>query len=163
MTQPKPNRRRILLIVLGMLVVLALAGYWILRSIAIAVFSSDSATPTAAEYAAWVKLEIPATVQNWRSYGEGFQDWYVQARFELPLEELPKFLNDNKLELAPNLTQPPENVFKQSWFDPKPPLEVYELKSSETQQASTASGFYPTVYLERSGSIIVVYIVAFDT
>lgn len=159
---PKPNPRRTALIISGVVVLALLLGYWGLRSAAVAIFSDNSATPTAAEYADWVKLEIPPAAQNWRAYGQGFQDWYIQARFELPPEELPGFLSGNNL-VRVNLPQPPENVYKQSWFDPQPPLEVYELKSSETQQSSTTSGFYPTVYIKRGGPTLVVYIIAFDT
>ena len=162
MTTPKPNRRKTLLIVLGVLGLALLVGFFILRSIGIAIFSSSSETPTAAEYSAWVKLEIPAAAQNWNAYGEGFMDWFVQARFELPPEELPGFLNANKLELSSE-NDLPQNVFKKDWFNPKGPLEVYQLPSPDTVQGQTASGFYPTVYIERNGATVIVYITAFTT
>lgn len=155
------SQRKLLWIVLGV-IVLSLLSYWGLHAAADAIFSSTPTTPTAQEYSDWVKLEIPSTAQNWKAYGEGFMDWYVQARFEIKPEELASFLQKNNLERI-HLNQPPENALKQSWFNPKAPLEVYQLISSQTQQASTASGFYPTVYVERNDPTIVVYIIAFNT
>ncbi len=163
MTRPPRPQPTGLLLALGGIVLLGLVGYWMFRSLTASVFSNNTAFPTSAEYAAWVGLRIPATAQNWQSYAEGFQDWFVQARFELSPEALPRFLSENNLVRAPELNGPPQNLLKQDWFNPRPPLEVYQLRSSQTQQARTASGFYPTVYIERGPSSIVVYITAFNT
>lgn len=163
MTTPPRRQRTRLLFALAGVVLLGLAGYWMFRSLTAPVFSNNTAFPTSMEYAAWLGLRIPATAQNCQSYAEGFQDWFVQARFELPPEALPRFLSENNLMRAPELNGLPQNQLKQDWFNPKPLLEVYQLRSSQTQQARTASGFYPTVYIERGPSSIVVYITAFNT
>jgi hypothetical protein len=152
--------RKVLWIALGLAGLLGLGGVGMKWLFADAINQTINLTPQ--EFSDWVKLQIPSTAQNWKAYGEGFQDWYILARFELPAEELPAFLKANGLVPAP-LDEPPEDVLNLSWFRPKAPLEVYELMSSDTKQASTASGFYPTVYVELAGPTVVLYIVAFDT
>ncbi len=156
------QRRKILWIVLGVVGLVGMGGIGIFRLVADRIFNSQTANLTPKEFSDWVKLQIPPTVRNWKAYGQGFQDWYIQVRFELPAEELSAFLKANGL-VPINFNQSPENLLKQSWFSPKPPFEVYQLKSSQTKQASTASGFYPTVYVEQHGSNVVVYIAAFNT
>lgn len=141
------QRRKVLWIVLGVVGLVGMGGMGILRLVANSFFSSRTTHLTPQEFSDWVKLYIPSTAQNWKAYGEGFQDWYIQVRFELSSEELPAFLKANGL-VPTQLKQSPENALEQSWFSPKPPFEVYELESSETKQTSTASGFYPTVYVE---------------
>lgn len=162
MNLPSFNRRKALWVIGGVVVAGLLMGIAAFRSLFSSPFTTRRGTPNAQQFSDWVKLAIPPTAQNWQSYAEGFQDFLVQARFELNSTELEGFLQKNNLVKSSD-TAPPDNALKQSWFRPGPTLEVYELKPSQTQKASTTSGFYAKVYVERKGGSVVVYIVAFDT
>jgi hypothetical protein len=162
MNLPPFNRRKALWVIGGVVVAGLIMGIAALRALSSNVLATSKGTPNAQQFSDWVKLAIPPTAQNWQAYAEGFQDWLVQARFELNPAELEGFLRQNQL-VPISETAPPDNPLKQSWFRPGPTLEVYGLKPSDTQQAATASGFYPLVYIERNNRVVVVYITAFDT
>jgi hypothetical protein len=157
----KINRRKALWVVGGVVVAGLLMGLAALRSLSSGLFSTSKVVPTAPEFSKWTGLQIPGSGQNWQAYAEGWQDWFVQARFEMPASELAGFLQGNNLEPSSD-TGPPDNPLKQSWFKPGS-VEVYEVRASAAGQASTKTGFYPKVYVENKGSTVVIYITAFNT
>jgi hypothetical protein len=123
-------------------------------------FESDTASPTASQYSEWVGLWLPEGVQNFQAYGEGWQDWLVEARFEMPTSQLPEFLERNKLQLGDSVNSLESN-YKLEWFSSKAKLESYELISSSEGVPSTSTFFYPSVLLDTSSpEKIIVYIVA---
>jgi hypothetical protein len=123
-------------------------------------FESDTASPTASQYSEWVGIWLPKDVQNFQAYGEGWQDWLVEARFEMPASELSEFLERNKLQRGDSVTGLESN-YKLEWFSSKAKLESYGIIPLEEGIASTPTFFYPCVLLDTSSpEKIIVYIVA---
>jgi hypothetical protein len=125
-------------------------------------FASSIETPNATQYAAWVGIWLPDDVQKFQSYGEGWQDWLVEARFELSASQFAAFLERNNLERIASQTIP-ESSYKLDWFSSNAKLESYELKPLPDQAAQTSTGFYPSVWMDTSlPEKVIVYIKAFD-
>lgn len=158
------ERHKRAIIIISVVVLLLFAAF---MSFAIysarTLFESGKATPTATQYSEWVGIWLPENVQNFQAYGEGWQDWLVEARFEIPASELAKFLERNKLQQS-DLESDLESSYKLEWFSATAKLEQYEIKPLPDQAAQTATGFYPSFWLDKTNSDrVIVYIKAFDT
>lgn len=160
-SRQKPIRIVLVVVVLALVAGLGFVWYTV-SGIASSVFSTRTDSPTATAFSDWVKLKIPAGAWNWQAYAKGFQDWLVQARFEIPASDVPAFLAANTLERLPSASRP-QNMLKQPWFNPTRALEAYRLRPVSDEQVTTPSGFYPTVFLEPQQDVVVVYIFAFTT
>ncbi len=128
------------------------------------VFESDTSTPTASQYSEWVGIWLPQDVQHFQAYGEGWQDWLVEAKFEMSAAQLPEFLERNKLQPS-DLEGDLESSYKLEWFSAKSTLEQYEVKPSpESAGSTTSTGFYPAIWVDDANSDkVTIYIKAFDT
>jgi hypothetical protein len=153
---------RIVLVVFGLALLTGLGFAWYTVSgMASSVFSTRTDSPTVTAFSDWVKLKLPASTRNWQAHAEGFQDWLVQARFELPVSDVPAFLVANRLQRLPGASRP-QNVLKLPWFNPVHALEAYKLRPVSDEQVTTPSGFYPTVFLEpQKTGVVTVYIWAY--
>jgi hypothetical protein len=124
-------------------------------------FESDTVSPTASQYSEWVGICLPENMQNFQAYSKGWQDWLVEARFEMPASELPEFLEHNKLQPS-EVGSAFESSYKLEWFASAASPKPYNLVSLPDQSPQTSTGFYPTVWIEKTNSVTVtVYI--FDT
>jgi hypothetical protein len=124
------------------------------------IFESDTVTPTASQYSEWVGIWLPKDVQNFQAYGEGWQDWLVEAKFEMPASQLSEFLERNKLQPGDSVIGLESN-FKLEWFSSTAKLESYTIMPSSEAVPSTPTFFYPSVLLDTSNPEEVrVYIVA---
>jgi hypothetical protein len=126
-------------------------------------FSSDIATPTLTQYRDWVGLWLPDDTQNFQAYGEGWQDWLIEARFELSASAFTKFVARNNLEkvASQNLT---ESSYGLEWFTSTVRLEAYSLKALPESAVSTSTGFYPTIWVDdTTPDKTIVFIRANDT
>lgn len=117
---------------------------------------------------AWIGLDFPDSLSGLRSHAEGWQDYQVFVRFEMPTRELEGFLKRNTLEPTPNLVYALENTsLEKAWWKPEALKQatMYHLKSSsDTVQPSTKTFFYPTVVIGPStGDSVTVYVYAFNT
>lgn len=156
------SNRWIIGVVSGVILAFIGMGLWGLFSVN-QLFKNSSAAPTQGGFVKWVGVKVPAEATQFRAYAEGWQDWIVEARFELPNTRVAGFLAENGLVR----TEPSnglESSLKQAWFSSSATLERYELESLPEKAASLPSGFYPTVWLDASKpSITTVFIRAFDT
>jgi hypothetical protein len=126
-------------------------------------FESDTVSPTASQYSEWVGICLPENMQNFQAYSKGWQDWLVEARFEMPASELPKFLERNKLQPS-EVGSALESSYKLEWFASADKLESYKLKPLLESDASTSTGFYPEIWVDEvSPAKVIVYIKSFDT
>lgn len=126
-------------------------------------FETEKVTPTAGQYSEWVGLWLPANVQNFQAYGEGWQDWLVEAKFELSAAEFAEFVERNNLQLL-DVQSVVETGYDLEWFQSSKVLEQYEIKPLPESSASTATGFYPSVWVDTSSpDRVTIYIKAFDT
>jgi hypothetical protein len=126
-------------------------------------FDSGEVTPTSSDYAQWLGLWLPENLQNFQVYGEGWQDWLIEARFEMSASELPEFLERNTLQ-ATGVERSIESSYQLEWFSSKEQLEVYEIVPLPNQSVPTSTGFYPTVWLDTTNpERVIVYIGAHDT
>jgi predicted PurR-regulated permease PerM len=156
------HKRTIMIVLAALTIVLGALTAFALYSVR-TLFASDKATPTAQQYSEWVGLWLTDDVQNFQAYGEGWQDWLVEARFELPASTLPEFLERNGFVSSESQSLV-ESSYKLEWFTSTAPLEHYEIKPSPDSAASTSTGFYPSVWLDTADSeSVVVYIKANDT
>jgi hypothetical protein len=72
------------LIIAGSVVLFLIVGFYVIALYSVrTLFNSDSAAPTASQYSEWVDLWLPQDVQNFQAYGEGWQDWLLEVRFEI--------------------------------------------------------------------------------
>jgi hypothetical protein len=148
------------LIALGVVLILLGVGFVLLTRWAVNdLFESSTATPSATEYAAWTGMWLPNNLQNFQAYAEGWQDWFIEAHFEILPADLPEFLGRNNLQRI-NSDGTLSSSFDLEWFTPTDKLEAYEIKPG----GSTSTGFYPTIWLDQtSPDRVIVYIKAFDT
>jgi hypothetical protein len=158
------NKHRRALFITGSVMLLLVIGFYALALYSVrTLFDSDSATPTARQYSEWVGLWLPEDMENFQAYGEGWQDWLVEARFELTVSQLAEFLERNNLQRNDSETLP-ESSYGLEWFRATGRLETYEIKPSPSSAVSTSTGFYPSIWVNSSEiEKITVYIKAFDT
>jgi hypothetical protein len=122
-----------------------------------------------AELEQWIGLDFPSSASNMRSHAEGFQDWQVFVRFEMPKSDLQEFLRLNKLEPESNPnTQLSNTDLERDWWKPdgstKPLLFVPKVKLEGTPQPSTKTGFFPTIQVsDLEGGRVLVFVNAFNT
>jgi hypothetical protein len=155
--------RSAILSLLVVMVLLYIGSILVARWAVNDLFASSIETPNATEYAAWVGIWLPNNVQKFQSYGEGWQDWLVEARFEVSASQFAAFLERNTLERIASQTMP-ESSYKLEWFSSEGVLESYEIKSLPDSASSTSTGFYPTIWVDKTNpDSIIVYITAFDT
>jgi hypothetical protein len=155
--------KRSLIIAASVALLLVIGFYAVAIYSAGTLFDSDSATPTASQYSEWVGLWLPEDVQSFQSFGEGWQDWLVEARVELTASQFSEFLERNNLQGIESETLL-ESSYGLEWFSSTKSLEHYEIKSLPESAASTSTGFYPTVWVDTSDpDTVIVYIKAFDT
>lgn len=155
--------KAVLLVTGALILLLGIAYFFVARWAVNSLFESDTATPNATEYAGWTGIWLPDDVRNFQAYAEGWQDWLVEARFELSSRNLPEFLERNNLQRVEPDYQP-ESHFDLEWFQSENELEVYEIVPSSESASSTATGFYPTFWIDTSNpDKITVYIKAFNT
>ncbi len=82
-------------------------------------FASSHREPSPAQLEQWIHVKVPASASAYRSYAEGWQDWMILARFELPSSELAPFLEANRLEPAGHHVGSFEKApLDQEWFRP---------------------------------------------
>jgi hypothetical protein len=155
--------KRTFLIILAVLAVLFAGFVYISFRAVNDLFETDKVTPTAAQYAEWVGVWLPETPEDFQAYGEGWQDWLVEAKFEMPSSELSEFLERNRLQPV-DLKILPESSYQLEWFSSSAKLEVYEIVPLPEQAAATSTGFYATFWLDKTKpDKVTVYIKANDT
>jgi hypothetical protein len=155
--------KRAILISLGILFVLMVGFvYFSIRAVN-DLFETDKVTPTASQYSEWVGLWLPDNVQNFQAYGEGWQDWLVEARFELSAWAFAEFVERNKLRQA-NVQSPVESSYALEWFNFTGVLKQYDIKPLPESAVSTSTGFYPTIWVDDANpDKVTIYIKAFNT
>lgn len=122
-----------------------------------------------AELEQWIGLDLPSSAINMRSHAEGFQDWQVFVRFEMPEGDVKEFLRINKLEPQSDpKTQLSNTDLERDWWTPdgstKPRLFVPKLMLEGTPQPSTKTGFYPTIQIsELDSGQVLIFVNAFNT
>jgi hypothetical protein len=123
---------------------------------------------TAPQLEKWIGLDFPPSAINIRSHAEGFQDWQVFVRFEMPKSDVNEFLRINKLEPESNtITSFSNEDLKKDWWKPETKLfQVFKpmVKDGTETQPTTKTGFYPTIQISQlEGELVTVYISAFNT
>lgn len=155
--------RVVIFALLAILIILFVGIIFLARWAVNDLFESDKVTPTASQYSEWVGIWLPADVQKFQSYGEGWQDWLVEARFELTTSQFTAFLERNNLVRSESQSVVESN-YTLEWFSSAGALEQYEIKPLPESAASTLMGFYPTIWIDHSNSDkVIIYIKAFDT
>jgi hypothetical protein len=163
------QRTRLLSMIAGGIAGLAVFAIVIVLMLSEGLFSTtiqDDLKP--AELEKWIGLDFPASASNMRSHAEGFQDWQVFVRFEMPKADVKAFLRINKLEPESNtITSFSNDDVKNDWW--KPETKVFKVfkpmvKDGAETQPQTKTGFYPTIQIsELEGELVTVYISAFNT
>jgi hypothetical protein len=163
------QRTRLLSMIAGGIAGLAVFAIVIVLMLSEGLFSTtiqDDLKP--AELEKWIGLDFPASASNMRSHAEGFQDWQVFVRFEMPKADVKAFLRINKLEPESNtITSFSNDDVKNDWW--KPETKVFKVfkpmvKVGTETQPQTKTGFYPTIQIsELEGELVTVYISAFNT
>jgi hypothetical protein len=124
---------------------------------------------TATQLEQWIGLDFPASASNIRSHAEGFQDWQVRVRFEMPKAEVEPFLKTNNLEPEREIITSFFNEdLERDWWTPNtntpPNMFTLKLKTGTSIQTQTKTGFYPTIQLvDLPDGNVTVYIMAFNT
>ncbi len=155
--------KRTLLIALAVLVLLFAAFIYVATRAVNDLFESEKVTPTASQYSEWVGLWLPENVENFQAYGEGWQDWLVEAKFELSAAEFAEFVERNNLQLLGERSGV-ETGYDLEWFYSANALEQYDITPLPESASSTPTGFYPTIWIDDSNpEKVIVYIKAFDT
>jgi hypothetical protein len=158
----KEYKRTIILTLVVLFVVIVGFVYVSIRAVN-DLFETDKVTPTAGQYAEWVGIWLPENTQNFQAYGEGWQDWLVEARFEMSTADLDEFLERNNLQPS-ELEVIPNSSYQPEWFASSATLEVYEIKPLPNQAASTTTGFYATFWLDKTNvDKVIIYVKANDT
>ncbi len=161
----QPKRRWLWLLVAAASVVgLALAGAVIYAGATM--FDTRRPAPAAPELAQWIGVKVPASATGYQSYVEGFQDWMLLARFELPSSELAPFLATNRLEPAPDKTSAPLTE-TQAWFRPGERAQAHAPARLPDGHPDKPAGPDPadltTVWTESSGERVIVHVYSFTT
>jgi phosphate/sulfate permease len=131
--------------------------------------TSTQENMTAQQLEQWTGMDLPTSATNLRSHAEGFQDWQVRVRFEMPKGEVATFLRSNNLEpQTETITTFFNDDLKRDWWKPDtntpPRMYVLKVKTGATVQTQTKMGFYPTVQLiDQPDGSVTVYIMAFNT
>jgi hypothetical protein len=164
------QRTRLLSMIAGGIAGLAVFGVVIVLLLSEGLFSTtiqDDFKP--AELEKWIGLYFPSSAINIRSHAEGFQDWQVFVRFEMPKADVKAFLRINKLEPEsdPNTHLTNADLVR-DWWTPdgttKPRLFVPKSEPGATTKGNTKTGFYPTIQIsDLEGGLVTVYISAFNT
>jgi hypothetical protein len=124
---------------------------------------------TAPQLEQWIGMDFSSSATNLHSYAEGFQDWQVFVRFEMPKSDVKEFLRINKLEPESNtITYFSNDDLKKDWWKPETntPPQVFKpmVKDGTETQPTTKTGFYPSVQIsDLKGGLVTVYISAFNT
>jgi hypothetical protein len=163
------QRTRLLSMIAGGIAGLAVFAIVIVSVLSEGLFSTtiqDDLKP--AELQKWIGLDFPSSAINLRSHAEGFQDWQVFVRFEMPKADVKEFLSVNKLEPESNtITTFSNDDVKKDWWKPETKLfKVFKLrlKDGAETQPQTKTGFYPTIQIsDLEGDLVTVYISAFNT
>jgi hypothetical protein len=163
------QRTRLLSMVAGGIAGLAVFAVVIVLVLSEGLFSTtiqDDLKP--AELEQWIGLEFPSSAINMRSHAEGFQDWQVFVRFEMPKADVKAFLRINKLEPESNTnTSFSNDDVKKEWWKPETKgFNAFKLmvKDGAETQPTTQTGFYPSIQIsELQGDQVTVYISAFST
>jgi hypothetical protein len=141
---------------------LALAGAVIYAGATM--FDTRRPAPTAPELEKWIGVKVPAGATGYQSYVEGFQDWMLLARFELPSSELAPFLAANRLEPAPDKTSAP-TAETQAWFRPSQRAQAHAPTRLPDGHADAPAGPDPadltTVWTEPVGDRVIVHLYSF--
>jgi hypothetical protein len=163
------QRTRLLSMIAGGIAGLAVFAVVIVLMLSEGLFSTtiqDDLKP--AELEKWIGLDFPSSAINIRSHAEGFQDWQVFVRFEMPKADVKEFLRINKLEPELNtITSFSNDDVKKDWW--KPETKVFKVfkpmvKDGAETQPTTKTGFYPSIQIsELEGELVAVYISAFNT
>jgi hypothetical protein len=147
-------------------------GSWLLL---VALFSdglfntSTKENMTAPQLEQFIGLDIPSSATNLKSHAEGFQDWQVRVRFEMPKAEVEAFLKINNLEPErETITSFLNEDLERDWWTPNtnspPKMFILKPKAGSNVQTQTKTGFYPTVQLvDLPDGNVTVYIMAFNT
>jgi hypothetical protein len=155
--------KRLVLVTLAVFVLLFAAFTYLSLRAVNDLFETGKVTPTTTQYSEWVGIWLPETVENFQAYGEGWQDWLVEAKFELSSSDLNEFLERNQLQ-SRELETRLESSYQLEWFTSANALEQYEIKPLSGSAAPTSTGFYPSVWMDTSNpDSVVVYIKANDT
>ncbi len=126
-------------------------------------FETDNVTPTASQYSEWVGLWLPTDVQNFQAYGEGWQNWLIEARFELSASAFAEFVARNNLAKVASQSLLGSS-YELEWFFSDVMLENYDIKPLPESAASTPTGFYPTIWVDDTNpGKVTVFIRANDT
>ena len=165
-----PKLRTLMLSVIaggiGGFVVFAAVIFFVLQDGLFATTIQDDLKP--AELEKWIGLDFPVSATNMRSHAEGFQDWQVFVRFEMPKSDVKEFLNINRLEPeSKTVTYFLNNDLKKDWW--KPEVNTFQVFKPMVQdgaatQHQTKTGFYPSIQIsDLEGGLVTVYIRAFNT
>jgi hypothetical protein len=163
------QRTRLLSMIAGGIAGLAVFAVVIVLLLSEGLFSTtiqDDLKP--AELEKWIGLDFPASARNVRSHAEGFQDWQVFVRFEMPKADVKEFLRINKLEPESNtITSFSNGEVKKDWWKPETKsFQVFKpmVKDGAETQPTTKTGFYPSIQIsDLEGDLVTVYISAFNT
>jgi hypothetical protein len=163
------QRTRLLSMIAGGIAGLAVFAFVIVLVLSEGLFSTTIQDDLkSVELEKWIGLEFPSSAINMRSHAEGFQDWQVFVRFEMPKADVKAFLRINKLEPESNTNKSFLNDdVKKDWW--KPETKVFKVfkpmvKDGAETQPTTKTGFYPSIQIsEFQGGLVTVYISAFST
>lgn len=125
--------------------------------------ASSEREPNPAELEKWIGVKVPARATAYRSYAEGFQDWMILARFELPPSELAPFLEANRLEPgerdADSAVQAP---LEQAWFHPGAQAQTHAParlpEGHPDKKPGPDAADLTTVWTESSGDRLIVHV-----
>jgi hypothetical protein len=131
--------------------------------------TSTKENMTAPQLEQFIGLDIPSSATNLKSHAEGFQDWQVRVRFEMPKAEVKAFLKINNLEPErETITSFFNEDLERDWWTPNtntpPEMFILKPKPGSNVQRQTKTGFYPTIQLvDLPDGNVSVYIMAFNT
>lgn len=112
----------------------------------------------------WIGLDFPVSTSNMRSHAEGFQDWQVFVRFEMPRSDVKEFLRVNKLEPESNTSFLNDEVNLDWWKPETKNPKVFKPMVKVGTQPQTKTGFFPSIQIsDFEGDQVTVYIRAFST
>ena len=151
---------------IGGLVVFATVIVFVLSDGFFSTSAQDDLKP--AELEQWIGLDFPSSASNMRSHAEGFQDWQVFVRFEMPKSDVKEFLRVNKLEPeSKTITSFLNNDLKKDWWKPEQnTFQVFKpmVQDGAKTQPIIKTGFYPSIQIsDLEGDRVTVYISAFNT
>jgi hypothetical protein len=148
------------------LVIFTVVIFFVLSDGLFSTSTQDDLKP--AELEQWIGLDFPSSASNMRSHAEGFQDWQVFVRFEMPKADVKNFLRVNKLEPESNAITSfsKDDVMKDWWKPETKSFQIFKpmVKDGAETQPQTKTGFYPSVQIsDLENGLVTVYISAFNT